>query len=123
MIHKIISRESIRRQHKSVVLCNGSKLMLHNFSSSEILYKQLENGVQVNGALIHSWANLVEPDARHDLECQHQYTSPGMGLYLDSNEYQMAIGGGFSWIIPISLCAHALYPNTALNPFGHQKGK
>ena len=30
----------------------------------------------------------------------------------------MAIGGGLSWILPISLCA-----NTALNPFGHQKGK
>ena len=26
----------------------------------------------------------------------------------------MAIGGGLSWILPISLCA-----NTALNPFGH----
>ena len=30
----------------------------------------------------------------------------------------MAIGGGLSWILPISLCA-----NTALNPFGHQKGE
>ena len=34
-------------------------------------------------------------------------TSPGMGLYLDSNEYQMAIGGGLSCILPISLCAHS----------------
>ena len=35
---------------------------------------------------------------------------------------QMAIGGGLSWILPISLCAHST-PILALNPFGHQKGK
>ena len=42
------------------------------------------------------------------MPCQRTVvTSPGMGLYLDYNEYQMAIGGGLSWILPISLCAHS----------------
>ena len=35
----------------------------------------------------------------------------------------MSIGGGLSWILPISLCAHSTLGNTALNPFGHQKRK